>query len=108
MRNAAAFPEDAPVFVISVAAQLAGMHPQTLRQYDRLGLVNPGRTPGGRVLRVKGRGVHTSKGTGDLLAIVQVAVPSRLSKSAEEKLAEFVAELPDENPRDDLIAKARG
>ena len=47
MRDAAAFPEDAPVFVISVAAQLAGMHPQTLRQYDRLGLVNPGRTPGG-------------------------------------------------------------
>src|SRR5437764_11833538 len=40
-------PEDAPVFVISVAAQLAGMHPQTLRQYDRLGLVNPGRTAGG-------------------------------------------------------------
>ena len=43
--NAAQF--DGPVFVISVAAQLAGMHPQTLRQYDRLGLVNPGRTPGG-------------------------------------------------------------
>jgi MerR family transcriptional regulator/heat shock protein HspR len=38
--------EDAAVFVISVAAQLAGMHPQTLRQYDRLGLVSPGRTPG--------------------------------------------------------------
>jgi len=41
------FPEDAPVFVISVAAELAGMHPQTLRQYDRLGLVTPGRTIGG-------------------------------------------------------------
>jgi MerR family transcriptional regulator, heat shock protein HspR len=41
------FPEDAPVFVISVAAQLAGMHAQTLRQYDRLGLVTPGRTIGG-------------------------------------------------------------
>ena len=40
-------PEDAPVFVISVAAELAGMHAQTLRQYDRLGLVRPGRTPGG-------------------------------------------------------------
>jgi MerR family transcriptional regulator/heat shock protein HspR len=40
-------PEDAPVFVISVAAQLAGMHAQTLRQYDRLGLVTPGRTVGG-------------------------------------------------------------
>jgi MerR family transcriptional regulator/heat shock protein HspR len=38
--------ESAPVFVISVAAQLAGMHPQTLRQYDRLGLVSPGRTSG--------------------------------------------------------------
>ena len=35
------------VFVISVAAELAGMHPQTLRQYDRLGLVSPQRTPGG-------------------------------------------------------------
>jgi MerR family transcriptional regulator/heat shock protein HspR len=41
------FDDDAPVFVISVAAQLAGMHAQTLRQYDRLGLVSPGRTPGG-------------------------------------------------------------
>jgi MerR family transcriptional regulator/heat shock protein HspR len=39
-------PDDAPVFVISVAATLAGMHPQTLRQYDRLGLVTPGRTAG--------------------------------------------------------------
>lgn len=38
--------DDAPVFVISVAATLAGMHPQTLRQYDRLGLVSPGRTRG--------------------------------------------------------------
>ncbi len=39
--------EDRPVFVISVAAELAGMHPQTLRQYDRLGLVTPGRSLGG-------------------------------------------------------------
>jgi MerR family transcriptional regulator/heat shock protein HspR len=39
--------DDAPVYVISVAAQLTGMHAQTLRQYDRLGLVSPGRTPGG-------------------------------------------------------------
>ena len=37
---------DAPVFAISVAAQLSGLHPQTLRQYDRLGLVSPGRTGG--------------------------------------------------------------
>src|SRR3954447_9729961 len=39
-------PDEAPVFVISVAATLAGMHPQTLRQYDRLGLVTPGRSAG--------------------------------------------------------------
>jgi MerR family transcriptional regulator/heat shock protein HspR len=38
--------DDAPVFVISVAATLAGMHPQTLRTYDRIGLVSPGRTSG--------------------------------------------------------------
>ncbi len=38
---------DQPVFVISVAAQLTGMHPQTLRGYDRIGLVSPGRAGGG-------------------------------------------------------------
>lgn len=38
---------DAKVFVISVAAELSGLHPQTLRTYDRLGLVEPGRTGGG-------------------------------------------------------------
>ena len=38
--------EDAAVYVISVAAELSGLHPQTLRQYDRLGLVSPGRTSG--------------------------------------------------------------
>lgn len=37
---------DEPVYVISVAATLAGLHPQTLRQYDRLGLVSPARTTG--------------------------------------------------------------
>ncbi|NII40924.1 MerR family transcriptional regulator/heat shock protein HspR [Curtobacterium flaccumfaciens] len=39
--------EHSPVFAIAVAAELAEMHPQTLRQYDRLGLVVPGRTRGG-------------------------------------------------------------
>ena len=38
--------DDTPVYVISVAAQLSGLHPQTLRAYDRLGLVSPGRTAG--------------------------------------------------------------
>ncbi len=38
--------EDEAVYVISIASQLSGMHPQTLRQYDRLGLVQPGRSSG--------------------------------------------------------------
>ena len=38
--------DDTPVYVISVAAELSGMHPQTLRSYDRLGLVSPGRSSG--------------------------------------------------------------
>lgn len=38
--------DDTPVYVISVAASLAGLHPQTLRQYDRLGLVSPDRMGG--------------------------------------------------------------
>ncbi len=38
--------EELPVYVISIAAELAGMHPQTLRQYNRLGLVSPGRAAG--------------------------------------------------------------
>ena len=48
--------DEEAVYVISVAAELSGMHPQTLRQYDRLGLVSPGRASGrgrrcGRLVR---------------------------------------------------------
>ncbi|MEU4198714.1 helix-turn-helix transcriptional regulator [Streptomyces sp. NPDC039022] len=45
-RNPYELTEESPVYVISVAAQLSGLHPQTLRQYDRLGLVSPDRTAG--------------------------------------------------------------
>ena len=38
--------EAAGLYVISVAAELSGLHPQTLRQYDRIGLVSPSRTVG--------------------------------------------------------------
>ena len=69
--------------------------------------VAPG-TPSGRVLRVKGRGVTSSKGTGDLLAELQVAVPSHLDDAAREALERFQSLEPKENPRADLIAKARG
>jgi DnaJ-class molecular chaperone with C-terminal Zn finger domain len=69
--------------------------------------VAPG-TPSGRVLRVKGRGVETAKGTGDLLAEVQVAVPAHLDDAAREALERFHDLEPKENPRADLMAKSRG
>ena len=68
--------------------------------------VAPG-TPSGRVLRVKGRGVVTAKGTGDLLATVVVAVPSHLPDKARQALDDFEAAMPNENPRDDLLSRAR-
>ena len=46
MSNEFELTDDTPVYVISVAAQLSGLHPQTLRTYDRMGLVSPGRTAG--------------------------------------------------------------
>jgi molecular chaperone DnaJ len=67
--------------------------------------VAPG-TPNGRVLRVKGKGVVTEKHSGDLLASVEVAVPSHVSPAAEELLRQFAAELPDEDPRAEILLKA--
>ena len=55
--------EDQVRYVISVAAELAGMHPQTLRQYDRLGLVSPSRT--------KGRGRRYTRMDVELLRHIQ-------------------------------------
>jgi molecular chaperone DnaJ len=68
--------------------------------------VAPG-TPSGRVLRVKGRGVDAKEGKGDLLATVQVAVPSHLGDKAREAVEALREALPDENPRADLLDRAR-
>lgn len=67
--------------------------------------VAPG-TPNGRVLRVKGRGVVTAKAEGDLLATVEIAVPSHVSDKAKTALEAFDELLPDEDPRADLLNKA--
>ncbi|WP_413317917.1 DnaJ C-terminal domain-containing protein [Agrococcus sp. 1P02AA] len=68
--------------------------------------VAPG-TPSGRVLRVKGRGVAGKKGTGDLLATIQVAVPGHLTKEQVSHLEAFVQAGPNESPREALLAKAK-
>ena len=64
--------------------------------------VAPG-TPSGRVLRVKGRGIKTSKGTGDLLAEVEVAVPDHLTDEQRAALEAYRAVEPNENPRSALF-----
>ena len=58
------------------------------------------------MLRVKGKGVTTTKGVGDLLASVEVLVPSHISDKAAKALAEFDELLPKEDPRADLLNKA--
>ena len=68
--------------------------------------VAPG-TPSGRILRVKGRGVTSTKGTGDLLAEVQVAVPSRIPDDALNHLRAFEAAMPEENPRAEMLERAK-
>lgn len=67
--------------------------------------VAPG-TPNGRVLRVKGKGVQSAKAVGDLLATVDIAVPSHVSDKAAKLLEEFSALLGDEDPREDLLRNA--
>ena len=63
-------------------------------------------TPNGRTLRVKGKGVQFGSRQGDLLATVEVMVPGHLPARAKKLLEQFDAELPDENPRQDLISRA--
>jgi MerR family transcriptional regulator/heat shock protein HspR len=58
---------DAAVFVISVAAELSGLHPQTLRTYERLGLITPGRTGGGG-RRYSARDIELLREIADLTA----------------------------------------
>ncbi|MCB7136178.1 DnaJ C-terminal domain-containing protein [Cellulosimicrobium marinum] len=66
----------------------------------------PAGTPSGRTLRVKGRGVQTAKGTGDLLVTVQVVVPQKLSKAARDAVEAFAAETDGQDVRADLARQA--
>ena len=61
--------DDMPVYVISVAAQLSGMHPQTLRAYEKLGLVSPGRRSGQGSSQSKG---HRRYSMRDILALREI------------------------------------
>ena len=67
----------------------------------------PAGTPSGRTLRVKGAGVKSAKGDGDLLVTIDVAVPQKLSKEAEEAVRAFAAATADGDPRAALKDKAK-
>lgn len=67
----------------------------------------PAGTPSGRTLRVKGAGVKTKKGDGDLLVTIDVAVPQKLNKEAEEAVRAFAAATADGDPRAALADKAK-
>lgn len=67
----------------------------------------PAGTPSGRTLRVKGRGVKHAKATGDLLVTIDVVVPQKLTKEAEEAVKAFAAATGGEDVRAGLTAKAR-
>jgi len=90
---------EAKVFVISVAAELSGLHPQTLRTYDRLGLVEPARTGGGgrryslldiELLREVAR--LTSEGVG-LEGVKRVIELRKQVQSLAERVAELEAQV---------------
>ena len=90
---------EAKVFVISVAAELSGLHPQTLRTYDRLGIVTAGRTGGGgrryslrdiELLRQVAR--LTSEGLG-LEGVKRVIQLENQVDALQQKVAELRAEL---------------
>ncbi len=75
--------DDAGVYVISVAAEISGLHPQTLRQYDRLGLVSPNRT-GGRNRRYSLRDIA-------LLRAVQKLVGEGINHAGIKRIIELEA-----------------
>ncbi len=68
--------------------------------------LSPG-TPNGRVLRLKGRGVQSPEGTGDLLVTVEVQVPRRLDARAHKALTDFVEATQGEDVRAEFVAKAK-
>jgi molecular chaperone DnaJ len=67
--------------------------------------IQPG-TPNGRVLRIQGRGVQAGNSMGDLLATVEVAIPSELSEKAKKALQDFQEVMPLDDPRAELLEKA--
>jgi MerR family transcriptional regulator/heat shock protein HspR len=108
--------EELALYVISIAAQLSGLHPQTLRQYDRMGLVSPSRAQGrGRRYSLRDiallRNVSRMVGEGINLAGIKriIELESAISNMAIEvaKLRIEVDALLESNPEKALVARRR-
>jgi len=108
--------EELALYVISIAAQLSGLHPQTLRQYDRMGLVSPSRAQGrGRRYSLRDiallRNVSRMVGEGVNLAGIKriIELESAMSNMAIEvaKLRIEVDALLESNPEKALVARRR-
>ena len=108
--------EELALYVISVAAELSGLHPQTLRQYDRIGLVSPSRAQGrGRRYSLRDiallRNVSRMVGEGINLAGIKkiIELESAMSNMAIEvaKLRIEVDALLESNPEKALLARRR-
>ncbi|MGJ3405149.1 DnaJ C-terminal domain-containing protein [Glutamicibacter sp. Je.9.36] len=84
----------------------AKIHVPTL-DGDSVAVKVPAGSNSGRTLRLKGRGVKTSKATGDLLIVLDVAIPQNLSDAAKKAVEDFASATEGEDPRVDLAAKAR-
>jgi MerR family transcriptional regulator/heat shock protein HspR len=108
--------DDEAVYVISIASQLSGMHPQTLRQYDRMGLVSPGRSSGrGRRYSLRDiaslRNIQRLVGEGINLAGIKriIELEEAVASMAIEvaKLRTEVDALIADNPPKSLVKKTR-
>ena len=108
--------EESALYVISIAAQLSGLHPQTLRQYDRMGLVSPSRAQGrGRRYSLRDiallRNVSRMVSEGINLAGIKriIELESAMSNMAMEvaKLRIEVDALLESNPEKALVARRR-
>jgi MerR family transcriptional regulator/heat shock protein HspR len=108
--------QDLALYIISVAAELSGLHPQTLRQYDRLGLVSPSRAQGrGRryslqdiaLLRNVSRMVNEGINLAGIKRIIELE--SAMSNMAIEiaKLRIKVDAILESNPEKALVARRR-
>ncbi|MCS3494338.1 molecular chaperone DnaJ [Arthrobacter sp. JUb119] len=84
----------------------AKIHVPTL-DGDSVAVKVPAGSNSGRTLRLKGRGVKTSKATGDLLIVLDVAIPQNLSDAAKKAVEDFASATEGEDPRVDLAAKAK-